>query len=310
MNRCPIAGLMVEAEKQYSPQGLRLLSPQLKLLQPLIANITLKQREKAAEQLSKAVQGSQVTTHAFLRVQKGYFILREKSSPYIVKFQHHDCPELPENEAITMKLASMLGLPVPLHGLLHTERLGLAYFMKRFEISRGHIAEVNNFAELSESIDHFDDIGSLEHVAHLVTTFCSFPVIEKVTLLKTILFHYLIGNEELTLNKLAIVKKNEKVTLAPVVNALSTGIIPLHQRSEMALSLNGKRNELEYDDFFEYFAKNILQLNKTVIASVVEELKLVLPKWQQAIKESFLSGLLQWRYIYLIEKKSQQLALK
>lgn len=310
MNRCPITGVMVDTEKQYSSQGLRLLSPQLKLLQPLIANITLKQREKAANLLQEAILGSQVTTHAFLRVQKGYFILREKSSPYIVKFQHPDCPELPENEAVTMKLASIFGLPVPLHGLLHTETLGLAYFRKRFEISRGHVAEVNHFTDLSESIDHFDDIKSLEHVAHLVTTFCTFPMIEKVVLLKTILFHFLIGNEELTLDKLSLVKKNEKTIISPVVNALSTAIVPLHKRSEIALSLNGKNNELEYEDFFEYFAKNILQLNNNVIASVIQEVKVVLPKWQKAIKESFLSGLLQWRYIYLIERKYQQLGLK
>ncbi len=56
---------------------------------------------------------------------------------------------MPENEDLTMRLAALVGIDVPLHGLLYGRDGAMTYFIKRFDrIARTGKRHVEDFAQL------------------------------------------------------------------------------------------------------------------------------------------------------------------
>lgn len=119
MKRCPITYDEIPTSKEYSIPGLRLLDPQLTSLYRL-PYTALEQRQEALQRLSKmSIQGVQLKLSACLRVKEGLFEIVDHEGDYILKPPSLDFIQLPENEDLTMKLASFAGIDAPLHGLAY-----------------------------------------------------------------------------------------------------------------------------------------------------------------------------------------------
>ena len=124
INRCPITYDLCGSEP-YSQKGLKLLSNALKVLSNLTAE------ELRAEAMVRAckmsIQGVQPKLSAVLNIKNGFFETIDLNGKYILKPQHPYFPELPQNEDLTMRLASSIGIEVPLHGLICTpQRRGIS----------------------------------------------------------------------------------------------------------------------------------------------------------------------------------------
>ena len=78
---------------------------------------------------------------------------------------------------------------------------------------------------------------------------------------------------------------------------------------EMALPLNGKKSNLKKQDFFEYFAVEQLELNQNIISEVIQDIQQAIPKWMELISASFLSQLMQEKYLHLLEERCKRLEL-
>ena len=117
MNRCPLT--YEPCEGLYSPSGLKRLSRQLTGLQPLSFTSFELRQEAAARAQKVSIQGVQPKLSARLQIKKQQFILVDKNGRYILKPQIADYVQVPENEDLTMRLAALAGIEVPLHGLLH-----------------------------------------------------------------------------------------------------------------------------------------------------------------------------------------------
>jgi serine/threonine-protein kinase HipA len=58
--------------------------------------------------------------------------------------------DIPENEDLTMRLAKIVGIEVPLHGLVYSRDGSLTYFIKRFDrIGKNKKRAREDFAQLS-----------------------------------------------------------------------------------------------------------------------------------------------------------------
>ncbi len=72
------------------------------------------QRKEAIDRVGKmSVQGVQTKLSAQLKIKAGRFEIVDQYGHYILKPQSDFYPELPENEAITMSLATLLVLKYP-----------------------------------------------------------------------------------------------------------------------------------------------------------------------------------------------------
>ena len=304
MKRCPITYEIIPADKNYSAKGLKLLAPKLQDIQVLALTA---QEIRDACQMS--IPGIQAKVGAILKINENRFAVANQNSAYILKPQSSSYAELPENEALTMTLASIIGIDTPLHGLIYGIDGNLTYFIKRFDRSshKNKIA-VEDFTQLSQASRDSKAASSMEKIASLIEEFCSFPKLEVIKLFKLTLFNFLCGNADMHLKNFSLITSDKKIFLAPIYDLLNTTIVQAKTKEEIALPLNGKKRHLTAEDLINYYGAQ-LHLNKKIISQVVHEIKHALPLWKALIKHSFLSEEMKIKYLNLLVERCQCLKL-
>lgn len=308
MKRCPITYERIADNESYSTHGLKLLSPQLHHLAPLELNAE-EQRQEAISRAGKmSIQGVQTKLSAQLKVKEGYFKIVDQQGSYILKTQSAHYPELPENEALTMSLAATIGLDVPVHGLLYAKDNSMTYFIKRFDRSGHHTKlALEDFSQLLGKNRDTKYKSSMEQVVDMIHRYCTFPKIECIRLLRLTLFNYLVGNEDMHLKNFSMITKNQKQYISPAYDLLNTTIAMMDPKEELALPLNGKKNNLTRKDFLTYFAVERLKLNQAVIEDVVNLFLQQMPSWYALIDQCFLSAAMKEKYKILLDQRRDKL---
>ena len=300
MKRCPITyelcgGLL------YSGKGLKLLSPVLKNLSLL----NLSAEELRAEAMIRAskmsIQGVQPKLSAVLNIRDGRFDIGDKKGRFILKPQHHIFPELPQNEDLTMRMASIAGIEVPLHGMVYSKDQSLTYFIRRFDRKgqKDKIA-VEDFAQLAGLSRDTKYNYTMERLVRLIDSFCTFPAVEKAKLFKRVVFSFLVGNEDMHLKNYSVITRNGKTELSPAYDLLNSSIVLKGDVEEIALSLKGKKSNLNSDLLIGYFGRERCGLTDKVIDRNLDEIRGGLSRWFHLIDNSFLSPLMQEKYRVLL----------
>ena len=310
MNRCPIAYANC-GDKRYSDEGLKVLSTGLRTLKDLEYTAD-EQRKEAFSRASKmSVQGVQPKLSAVLSIKEEKFKLVDKGGKYILKPQHNLFPEMPENEDLTMRLASEIGLDIPHHGLIWSKDNSLTYFIKRFD-RKGHNDKipVEDFAQLAGLNRDTKYEYSMEKIVKLIDSYCTFPAIEKIKLFKLTLFNYLIGNEDMHLKNFSIITQDGISSLSPCYDLVNTTIEYKKQDEEIALPLKGKKMKLTRNLLIKYFGKERCELTDKSIDKVLKTISISVPKWKQLISNSFLSKEMQEKYQTLLDTRLNILGIQ
>lgn len=303
MNICPIT-YQPCGEKKYSDKGLKQLSRNLTHLKDLPFTQEEQLREAAIRADKMSIQGVQPKLSAKLNVKDEVFDIVDRGGTYILKPQNNFYPELPENESLTMKLAELAGIEVPLSGMIYSLEGKLTYFIKRFDrYGRNKKLSLEDFAQLSGKSRETKYDYSMEKLVALIDTFCTFPAIEKVKLFRLTLFNFLIGNEDMHLKNFSLITRDNKVELSPAYDLLNTTIVVPRAQEEIALPIAGKKRNLNAKILIDYFAKERLKLNANIINQTLEQIKLQFDNWESLIKISFFSNDMKEKYWELIKKK-------
>lgn len=305
MQRCLITYLPMEDETSlYSRQGLYKLSPRLTHLKPFPYSAEAQRHEAAARATKLSIQGVQPKLSAKLTVADNSFTIVDKGGTYIIKPQHFLYPDLPQNEDLTMHLAHHCGIQVPLHGLLYCDDGSLSYFIKRFD-RRGvsdkvHLEDFSQLAGLGRDAKYN---SSMEQVAKLIQTFCTFPVVEKQKLFLRLLFCFMVGNEDMHLKNFSLIRTNQKVELSPAYDLLNTTMVLPEGHEELALPIRGKKNKLKKEDFLTYYGREILDLPERVILNTLKNLQKKLTESLPLIDISFLTESHKEVYRKMVEER-------
>ena len=309
MNRCPITyencGDLI-----YSEKGLKLLSPVLKRL----AVLDFTAEELRAEAMHRAtkmsIQGVQPKLSAILNIKEGLFGIVDKDGRYILKPQHPYFSELPQNEDLTMRIASTIGIDTPLHGLIWAKDNSLTYFIRRFDRkSQKDKIAVEDFGQLAGMSSDTKYNYSMEKLVSLMDEYCTFPAIEKVKLFNRVLFNFLIGNEDMHLKNHSVVILNGKVGLTPAYDLLNTSIVLSGDPEEIALPVKGKKKDLTRNILINYFGKERCCLTDKIIEKTLFSINSALPSWFGLIDISFLSTEMKEKYRELLSKRIKVLGL-
>jgi len=309
MNRCPITYEECESGK-YSLKGLRKLSPKLKSLKDFPFSAEDQVREAIARAAKMSIQGVQPKLSVRINIKNEIFEIVDTGGRYIFKPQTQNYREVPENEDVTMRLANLIGIDVPLHGLVYSKDGTMTYFIRRFDrVGRNKKIAVEDFAQLSGKDRDTKYESSMEQIVSLIDQFCTFPAIEKLKLFNLTLFNYLVGNEDMHLKNFSVIRHDLKVELSPAYDLLNSTII-LNSQEEIALPLGGKKNKLRKDDFFGYFAKERLGLTPKSVEQTVTRIVNVFPEWIDLIQKCFLSNHMKTQYIDLLNERFSKLDLR
>jgi serine/threonine-protein kinase HipA len=95
--------------------------------------------------------------------------------------------------------------------------------------------------------------------------------------------------------------------LAPVYDLVNTSLALKLPKDEIALSLRGKKNKLNKDDFLIYLAKERLGLSDKIIQIVLQKFLKAKPFWIDWIDRSFLSEDERNDYKILLEERWQKI---
>ena len=308
MNRCPITYELCDDQK-YTPKALLLLSKSLKSLQDF-PYTPKEQIQMAARMASKmSIQGVQPKLSVSLNLKKRAFEIVEHGGRFIIKPPHHLYEEIPQNEDLTMKLAEVVGIEIPLHGMIYNIDGSLSYFIKRFDRLRFRKVAVEDFSQLLEYTRDTKYESSMEKVISVIDKHCTFPVIEKIKLFRLIIFNFLVGNEDMHLKNFSLIRRENKVELSPAYDLLNTTII-MKVAEEIALPIRGKKNKLTATDFFDYFGRERLGLSESILKGEILNFKNSFPKWEELLSVSFLSENMRSRYEKLIRDRWKRLNVK
>lgn len=309
MSRCPITYELLPDGASYSARGLKLLNRNLTSLAPLELTAA-QQRQEALNRAGKmSVQGLQLKLSLVLRITQGRFEVVNRGGHYILKPQSLDFAELPENEDVTMRMATALGIEVPVHGLIRSIDSSYSYFIKRFDREGRERVPLEDFAQLSGASRETKYDSSMEKVASVIEGFCTFPAIERVKLFERTLFSFLVGNEDMHLKNFSLITRGRKVELAPAYDFLNTTMALKGAKEEMALPIKGKKSKLTRNDLVAYFARERLHINERVLNNVLSRFSKAIPAWQALLDQSFLSAGAKQEYAGLLKERAQRMQL-
>ena len=303
MNRCPITYEAIFPPARYSATGLKRLSRRLKNLQDLPYSAEEQRREAIARATKISIQGVQPKLSARLNVAEGRFEIVDTGGEYILKPQIH-FPEVPQNEDVTMRLASLSGIEVPLHGLVYSVDGSLTYFIKRFDrAAKGTKVAVEDFAQLSGKSRDTKYDSSMEQVAAILERYCTFPLLDKQKLFRLTVFNFLVGNEDTHLKNFSLIRRDGKVELSPAYDLVNTTIALRNVTEEIALPIRGKKRALTRSLLVDYYAREKLGLTATTIEEVLETFTGMLTEWRSLLQASFLSDSMKQSYTDLVSER-------
>jgi serine/threonine-protein kinase HipA len=310
IKRCPITYEEIVGNEYYSSRGLYLLSPSLRQLDtfPYTIKEQLLEARQRAEKIS--IQGVQPKLSAILDLKKNRFVVADRDGTFILKPQNPFYEQLPENEDLSMKLASLV-IETPLHGMIYCADHSLTYFIRRFDRDKRNKKKLplEDFTQLAQVSRNNKYDYSMEKLAKLVDLYCSFPLIEKTKLLYRVLLNYLIGNEDMHLKNFSLLTVANVIQLAPAYDFVNTTIVMPVVKEEIALPLHGKKNNLTKKDIIDYYGYQCLQLPPSVINKILRDFTKILPECESIIKISFLNEVFKKKYLNLFLSRATKLEL-
>jgi serine/threonine-protein kinase HipA len=289
---------------------LKLLSPGLKFLGELDYTAAEQREEAFIRARAMSVQGVQPKLSARLNVREGRMEVVDTGGRYILKPQHDYFPEMPQNEDLTMRLADVIGLNIPLHGLIWSKDNSLTYFIRRFDRKgQSEKIPVEDFAQLAGMTRDTKYEYTLEKIVGLVNKFCTFPAVEKVVLFKLIIFGYLTGNEDMHLKNFSVITEDSITRLSPCYDLVNTTIEYNTPDGETALPVRGRKKKLTRNILVDYFGMERCELPVKSIDKVLERVASAVPRWKELIAISFLSQQMKDKYIDLLEARLDVLSI-
>jgi serine/threonine-protein kinase HipA len=225
---------------------------------------------------------------------------------YILKPPFARFPEMPEVEDLTMHLSELLGIKTAQHSLIRLKSGELAYISKRFDRVKSSKLHLEDMAQITEMLTERKYNGSMEKVGKAILKYSDYAGNDAIRFFELTLFCFITGNADMHLKNFSLLKNLDRdIMLSPAYDLLSTKILMPEDKEDLALTLNGKKNNLRKKDF-ELFAEKlgVTQKTKDVIINKFFSSQQTLNK---TIDASFLKVDTKILYKELIEQRLDRL---
>ncbi|MBV6438626.1 MAG: hypothetical protein EPGJADBJ_00250 [Saprospiraceae bacterium] len=254
-----------------------------------------------------SIQGIQPKLSAVLNTRKQSFEIVDIYGRFIIKPQHEIHSQLPENEDLTMRMATQVGIETPLHGMIWCKDGSLSYFIRRFDrVGRNGKLAVEDFAQLAGLSRETKYDFTVEKMIRIIEEHCTFPVPEKYKFFRLLLFCFLTGNEDMHLKNFSLITRDNRVEFSPAYDLLNSTLALGGAEDEMALMLAGKRKGFRRRDLVDYLGRERLGLTDVAIENVLTTFRQAQSKWEHLIGISFLSSAAQQTYRKILKERFER----
>lgn len=280
---------------------------------PLIeySNGQMKDLAKEVVQSQVTVPGVQAKLSFQIEQKRGKqsrFTLVGLWGNYILKPPTLQYANLPENEDLTMHLASIFKIATVPHSLIYLKSGELAYITKRIDRVKKQKLHMEDLCQLSERLTEDKYKGSMEQVGKTIMQYSSNPLFDALTFVEVTLFSFLTGNADMHLKNFSLIDyPNEITQLAPAYDLLSTRLVipEKDDPEELALTLNAKKKKFKLNDFI-HLAK-VLKLNDKQISNSLTRFEKSMPLAIDFIDSSFLTKDDKEKYKKLMKERCDRI---
>ena len=216
----------------------------------------------------------------------GRYILKPKSDTY---------PWLPEDEDLTMHLATLARIQVVPHALIRFSDGELTYITRRIDRDDdGRKYLMEDACQLSERLASDKYKSSYENVGKLIRSYSSMPQLDVVKYWEVVVFSWLTGNSDMHLKNFSLFCRIPGLyTLTPAYDLLNVHLL-FDDPEELALTLDGRKRKINRQNFVN--AMRTTGLDDKVIDNIFAKFQKLQSHWEAFIDQSFLPQELCERY--------------
>lgn len=210
---------------------------------------------------------------------------------YILKPQTEEYKALPEMEYLIMQMAkasSIKTVPFALLRLPSSEN-EFAYITKRIDRADGKMLAMEDFCQLGGRLTEDKYRGSYERCGKIITEFSSSKGMDMAEFFIRLVFSFIVGNSDMHLKNFSLIETYEgsgKYSLSHAYDLLSTNVIIPEDKEQLALTINGKKQNIRRKDFFA-LAENI-GLNKKSAEKMIAKLLKLKELYIKMCRDSYL----------------------
>ena len=219
---------------------------------------------------------------------------------YIFKPPSDQFPQMPENEHLTMRIAEAFGINTVKSSLIRLQSGELSYITKRIDrTDTGEKIHMLDMFQITEAFDKYK--SSMEKVGKALDEYSDNTLLDKLYFLELAVFSFLTGNNDMHLKNFSMIHFGHTWTLAPAYDLLNVAIVNPDDTEELALTLEGKKKKLKWENFERLGID--LGLNEKQIMGIAKRFLKNKPVAIQWINNSFLSEEYKEKYMALMEEK-------
>lgn len=224
---------------------------------------------------------------------------------YILKPEPSRFSSLPENEHLTMRLASLAGIETPPFGLVRLKGGSLAYLIRRFDrLDDGTKLHVEDFCQLAEKPMRSKYQGSAESCVRILKTYATEPLIEIRRLYQLLLFSWWVSNGDQHLKNFSLLTGPDGYhRLSPAYDQICTRLVL--PDDDLALTLSGKKKNITrriWLEFAEYCG-----IPERAARRLIGEQSDVLEPAVDLVSRSFLSDAAKEKYEAILRENTATL---
>lgn len=213
-------------------------------------------------------------------------IMGALAGQYILKPQNTEYPQMPENEHLSMKLASLLKLDIVPANMIRLSSGELCFITKRIDRNEdGTKNHMIDFMQILELEDKYK--GNTETLGKTIGDLSVNTLYDKLRFFEVNAFNFVIGNNDMHLKNFSMFLSPMGWVLSPFYDLLNVKLVLPKDKDDLALILGGKKRNFN-KGYFDRLGK-LLKLNDKQMNGVYKRLANWLPKAQELIDISFLS---------------------
>ena len=225
---------------------------------------------------------------------------------YILKPQTEKYTALPEMEYLVMQMAEATGIKTVPYALIRmpSQENSFAYITKRIDRMDGKMFAMEDFCQLEERLTEDKYRGSYERCGKIVAKYSTASGFDMTELYLRTVFSFAVGNSDMHLKNFSLIETEEgsgKYMLSAAYDLLSTNVVIPADKEQLALTLNGKKQNIRRKDFL-IFADTI-GIPERSAEKMIEKIVKLKEKYILMCRDSYMPEQMKSNLENLIEQR-------
>ena len=225
---------------------------------------------------------------------------------YILKPQTDEYAALPEMEYLVMQMAEVSGIKTVPHALLRlpSQENAFAYITKRIDRADGQMLAMEDFCQLDGRLTEDKYRGSYERCGKIIKTHSMNDGLDLAQLFFRVVFSFAVGNSDMHLKNFSLIETEEGsgvYVLSAAYDMLSTNVVIPSDKEELALTINGKKQNIRRKDFIVF--ADTIGIPERSAEKMIEKIVKLKDKYISMCRDSYMPEQMRESLENLIEQR-------